>query len=251
MTPILEVKNLTKRFGGLTAVDDFSLEVGEGEILGLIGPNGAGKTTFFNLITGFLKPDTGKVLLNEKDITKLKPHKIANLGMVRTFQIIKPFKRMLAIENVAVACLSKGSKTRNNGDEVVSKALEILKRVEITPPAENMFKLASELSHGYTKRLDIARALAVEPDVLLLDEPFGGLGLKETPIMNSLIKKLNKQGLTIIIIEHKMRELMKLAQRVAVMHFGKKLAQGTPKQIINNQQVCEAYLGKEGEELFA
>ena len=251
MTLILEVKNLTKRFGGLTAVDDFGLEVKEGEILGLIGPNGAGKTTFFNLITGFLKPDSGMVLLNGKNITKLKPHKIANLGMVRTFQIIKPFKRMLTIENVAVACLSKGNKTRNNGDEVVSKALEILERVEIIPPADNMFKLASELSHGYTKRLDIARALAVEPDVLLLDEPFGGLGLKETPIMNALIKKLNREGLTIIIIEHKMRELMKLAQRVTVMHFGKKLAEGTPKQIIKNQRVCEAYLGKEGEELFA
>jgi branched-chain amino acid transport system ATP-binding protein len=250
MNPILETKNLHKQFGGLTAVDNFSLQVKEGEILGLIGPNGAGKTTFFNLITGFLKPDSGIVLLKGKNITKLKPHKIANLGMVRTFQIIKPFKQMLAVENVAVACLSDRAKRKRNGDDILSKTLKALRQVEIIPPAENMFKLASELSHGYTKRLDIARALALEPEVILLDEPFGGLGLKETPIMNLLIKRLNEQGLTIIIIEHKMRELMKLAQRIAVMHFGEKIAEGTPKKIGKNQRVCEAYLGKEGDELF-
>ncbi|MCW3998051.1 MAG: ABC transporter ATP-binding protein [Candidatus Bathyarchaeota archaeon] len=250
MNPILETKNLHKQFGGLTAVDNFSLQIKEGEILGLIGPNGAGKTTFFNLITGFLKPDSGIVLLKGKNITKLKPHKIANLGMVRTFQIIKPFKQMLAVENVAVACLSDRAKRKRNGDDILSKTLKSLRQVEIIPPAENMFKLASELSHGYTKRLDIARALALEPEIILLDEPFGGLGLKETPIMNSLIKRLNEQGLTIIIIEHKMRELMKLAHRIAVMHFGEKIAEGTPKEISKNQRVCQAYLGKEGDELF-
>ena len=251
MNPILETKNLNKRFGGITAVNKFNLQIKEGEILGLIGPNGAGKTTFFNLITGFLKSDSGTVLLKGKDITKLKPHKIANLGMVRTFQIIKPFKQMLAVENVAVACLSDRSKKKRKDIDIITKTLKALRQVEIIPPAENMFKLASQLSHGYTKRLDIARALALEPEVLLLDEPFGGLGLKETPIMSSLIQRLNEQGLTIIIIEHKMRELMKLAKRVVVMHFGEKIAEGTPKEIAKNQRVCEAYLGKEGDALFA
>jgi len=251
MNPILETKKLNKQFGGIKAVDNFNLQLREGEILGLIGPNGAGKTTFFNLISGFLKPDSGTVLLKGKNITKLKPHKIANLGMVRTFQIIKPFKQMLAVENVAVACLSDRSKKKRNGIDIITKTLKALRQVEIIPPAENMFKLASQLSHGYTKRLDIARALALDPEVLLLDEPFGGLGLKETPIMSSLIKRLNEQGLTIIIIEHKMRELMKLAQRVTVMQFGGIIAEGTPKEIAKNQRVCEAYLGKEGDELFA
>jgi len=251
MNPILETKNLNKQFGGITAVNKFNLQVKEGEFLGLIGPNGAGKTTFFNLITGFLKPDYGTVLLKGKNITKLKPHKIANLGMVRTFQIIKPFKQMLAVENVAVACLSDRSKKKRKGMDIITKTLKALRQVEIIPPAENMFKLASQLSHGYTKRLDIARALALEPEILLLDEPFGGLGLKETPIMSSLLQRLNEQGLTIIIIEHKMRELMKLAQRIVVMHFGGKIAEGTPREIAKNQRVCEAYLGKEGDELFA
>ena len=251
MDTILEVKDLNKRFGGITAVDNFNLQVGRGESIGLIGPNGAGKTTFFNLLTGFLKPDSGNVFLKGRKITKLKPHKIANLGMARTFQIVKPFKRMLAVENVAVACLSERARKKRNGDDVLSKTLESLRRVEIIPPAGNMFKLASELSHGYSKRLDIARALALEPEILLLDEPFGGLGLKETPIMHSVIKRLHEEGLTIIVIEHRMRELGRLVQRLVVMNFGEKIAEGSPKEISNNKTVCEAYLGKEGGSLFA
>ena len=251
MDTILEVKDLNKRFDGITAVDSFNLEVGRGEIIGLIGPNGAGKTTFFNILTGFLKPDSGNVFLKRRNITKLRPHKIANLGMGRTFQIVKPFKRMLAVENVAVARLSERAQKKSKGDDILSKTLECLRQVEIIPPAANMFKLASELSQGYSKRLDIARALALEPEVLLLDEPFGGLGLKETPIMHSVIKKLHERGLTVIIIEHKMRELGKLVQRLVVMNFGKKIAEGSPKEISMNQEVCEAYLGKQGGKLFA
>ena len=251
METILEVKNLNKRFGGIIAVNNFNLQVGRGEIIGLIGPNGAGKTTFFNLLTGFLKPDSGDIFLKGRKTTKLKPHKIANLGMARTFQIVKPFKWMLAVENVAVACMSDRPRKKKNGDDVLSKALESLRRVQIIPPAENMFKLASELSHGYSKRLDVARALALEPEILLLDEPFGGLGLKETPIMHSVIKRLHEDEITIIIIEHKMRELGKLVERLVVMNFGEKIAEGTPPEISNDQRVCEAYLGKEGGSLFA
>lgn len=251
MDTILEVKGLNKRFGGITAVDNFNLNVNRGEIIGLIGPNGAGKTTFFNILTGFLKPDSGDVFLKGHTITKMKPHKIANLGMARTFQIVKPFKQMLAVENVAVARLSGRAQKKSNGDDILSKTLECLRQVEIIPPEANMFKLASELSQGYSKRLDIARAIALEPEVLLLDEPFGGLGLKESPIMHSVIRRLHEQGLAIIIIEHKMRELGKLAQRLVVMNFGKKIAEGTPKEVSLNRAVCEAYLGKQGGKLFA
>ena len=251
MDTILEVRGLNKHFGGIRAVGSFDLSVDRGEIIGLIGPNGAGKTTFFNLLTGFLKPDSGDVFLQGIKITKLKPHKIANLGMARTFQIVKPFKQMLVVENVAVAGLSERAQKKRNGGDVLSKTLECLRRVDIIPPVANMFKLSSELSHGYSKRLDIARAIALEPEILLLDEPFGGLGLKETPIMTSVIKRLHEEGLTMIIIEHKMRELGKLAQRLVVMNFGEKIAEGSPKDVSMNQRVCEAYLGKERGKFFA
>jgi branched-chain amino acid transport system ATP-binding protein len=251
MGSILKIKGLCKRFGGIQAVDDFSLDIKEGEILGLIGPNGAGKTTLFNLITGFAKPDSGSVTFKDRNITKLKPNRIANMGIARTFQQAKPFKGMLAVENVAVPLMSKRAKESKNGHNALEKALEVLRRVEVIPPESNLFKLGSQLSHGYTKRLDIARALALEPEVLLLDEPFGGLGFKEMSIMNKVIQKLHDDCITIIIIEHKMRELMKLAERLAVMHFGAKIAEGSPREIAKNEKVCEAYLGREGGNLIA
>jgi branched-chain amino acid transport system ATP-binding protein len=251
MGSILKIKGLCKRFGGIQAVDDFSLDIEEGEILGLIGPNGAGKTTLFNLITGFAKPDSGSITFKERNITKLKPNRIANMGIARTFQQAKPFKGMLAVENVAVPLMSKRAKESKNGHNALEKALEVLRRVEVIPPESNLFKLGSQLSHGYTKRLDIARALALEPEVLLLDEPFGGLGFKEMSIMNKVIQKLHDDCITVVIIEHKMRELMKLAERLAVMHFGAKIAEGSPREIAKNEKVCEAYLGREGGNLIA
>jgi branched-chain amino acid transport system ATP-binding protein len=251
MGSILKIKGLCKRFGGIQAVDDFSLDIEEGEILGLIGPNGAGKTTLFNLITGFAKPDSGSVTFKERNITKLKPNRIANMGIARTFQQAKPFKGMLAVENVAVPLMSKRAKESKNGHNALEKALEVLRLVEVIPPESNLFKLGSQLSHGYTKRLDIARALALEPEVLLLDEPFGGLGFKEMSIMNKVIQKLHDDCITVVIIEHKMRELMKLAERLAVMHFGAKIAEGSPREIAKNEKVCEAYLGREGGNLIA
>ena len=251
MESILKIKGLCKRFGGIQAVDDFSLDIEEGEILGLIGPNGAGKTTLFNLITGFAKPDSGSVTFKERNITKLKPNRIANMGIARTFQQAKPFKGMLAVENVAVPLMSKRAKESKNGHNALEKALEVLRLVEVIPPESNLFKLGSQLSHGYTKRLDIARALALEPEVLLLDEPFGGLGFKEMSIMNKVIQKLHDDCITVVIIEHKMRELMKLAERLAVMHFGAKIAEGSPREIAKNEKVCEAYLGREGGNLIA
>lgn len=159
---------------------------------------------------------------------------------------------MLTVENVAVGYFSERAMSRRNGgDDILSKPLEALRRVNLVPPEANIFKLAGELSHGQSKRLDIARALVLEPEVLLLDEPFSGLGVIEMSIMTSLIQKLHEEGLTIVIIEHKMRELMKLARRIVVMHFGEKIAEGTPQEIAENERVCEAYLGKEGGRLFA
>jgi branched-chain amino acid transport system ATP-binding protein len=252
MEPILEVRNLSKHFGGITAVNNFSLQITEGETLGLIGPNGAGKTTLFNIITGFTKPNSGIVLFEGRNITKLKPHKIANMGLARTFQQARPFKRMLAIENVAVANFSGRALSRKDrSGDVLSKPLEALRRVNLVPPEENLFKLGGEMSHGQTKRLDIARALVLEPKVLLLDEPFSGLGVIEMTIMSSVIQKLHEEGITVVIIEHKMRELMKLAEKLVVMNFGEKIAEGSPREIAENARVCEAYLGKEGSSLLA
>jgi len=252
MEPFLEVTGLSKRFGGLKAVDNFNLRVDKGEMIGLIGPNGAGKTTFFNLATGLLKPDSGTVFFEGKDITRLKPYKIANLGIARTFQNTQSFKRMLVIENVAVANFSERSMRRANGNgDHLSKSLEALRRVKLVPPEENIFKLASQLSHGMSKRLDIARVLVLGPELLLLDEPFGGLGTIEMGIMSSLIQGLHEEGLTIIIIEHKMRALARLVKKLVVMHFGENIAEGPPSEIARNPRVCEAYLGKGGGGLIA
>jgi branched-chain amino acid transport system ATP-binding protein len=252
MAPILEVTGLSKRFGGLTAVDNFNLRVDKGEMIGLIGPNGAGKTTFFNIVTGLLKPDSGTVFFEGKDITRLKPHKIANMGIARTFQNTQSFRRMLVIENVGVANFSERARSRaNGGGDHLSKSLEALRRVKLVPPEENIFKLASQLSHGMSKRLDIARVLVLEPDLLLLDEPFGGLGTIEMGVMSSLIEGLHREGLTIVIIEHKMRALARLVKKLVVMHFGENIAEGVPSKIAMNPRVCEAYLGKGGGGLIA
>jgi branched-chain amino acid transport system ATP-binding protein len=252
MEPILEVISLNKRFGGLTAVNNFGLRLDKGEMIGLIGPNGAGKTTFFNLVTGLLKPDSGTVIFEGKTITRFKPHKIANMGIARTFQNSQSFKRMLVIENVGVANFSPRAMSKANGKgDCLSRSLEVLRRVRLVPPEKNIFKLGSQLSHGMSKRLDIARALILEPDLLLLDEPFGGLGTIEMDIMSTLIKELHEEGLTIIIIEHKMRALAKLVKKIVVMQFGENIAEGTPNEIANNPKVCEAYLGKEGGGLIA
>ncbi|MEM1551496.1 MAG: ABC transporter ATP-binding protein [Candidatus Bathyarchaeia archaeon] len=239
---LLEVKNLTKRFGGLIAVNNVSFNVDEGEILGIIGPNGAGKTTLFNLITGYLKPDFGKVIFKGEDITGQPPNKIANKGMVRTFQIVRPFRHLPTIANVLVAINSPRGRKRIEWVKTPErKAMEMLEDVGLS---DLMLEPAENLSHGDLKRLEMARAMALEPELLLLDEPFGGLNPVETEYMIKTIQRLHLDGHTMVIVEHKLHALMRLVKRVIVMHYGEIIAEGTPEEIAQNKKVIEVYLGR-------
>lgn len=233
---VLTVKGLTKYFGGLAAVKNISFSVSEGEILGLIGPNGAGKTTIFNLITGFIKPDAGSIIFKGEDVTGAPPHVIVRKGIARTFQLVNPFGNMSLIDNVSVALYGK------KGIRLAENAVKILELVGL---AQRKNELAKNLPHGDLKRLEIARALATEPDLLLLDEPFAGLSFEEVSGLIELVKKLNEKGLTIVIIEHVMRAIMKLSHRVVVICNGEKIAEGKPLEIAEDKRVIEAYLGGE------
>ena len=234
---LLEVKNLTKNFGGLVAVNDVSFKITEGETVGLIGPNGAGKTTVFNLISGSLTKTGGGVLFENKDITKMKPHQIAPLGLCKTFQMTNSFPEMTVSDNVKVATVCK-----LKGRDCDEKAKQCIKMVGLEG---HETQLPGELSHGYLKRLDVARALATSPKLILLDEPFSGLTMSEIRTLSEMLKNLKNIGITLIIIEHILRELMPLADKIIVLNFGKKLAEGAPQAIVRDQKVITAYLGKE------
>ncbi len=244
MGVILEVKNLTKKFGGLTAVNDFSFEIHQGEFLGLIGPNGAGKTTVFNLISGFEKPSAGTIRFDGIDITGEKPHKIVNLGIARTFQLVRSFKFLNLLDNVTVSCLSSRGKkvARHVGyEEYASSILAsvgLVDRARIPPVI---------LPHGDLRKLQIGKAVGTNPKLLLLDEPFSGLTHEEHRVITDLIIKLHDDGVTVFLTGHVLRELMQLVPRVIAMHQGKFIAEGTPQEVANNKIVLEAYLGR-GEE---
>ncbi len=239
---LLEVEDLTKSFGGLIAVKNVNFNVDEREIIGIIGPNGAGKTTLFNLITGYLKPDSGKIRFNGEEITGLPPYKIANKGLARTFQIVRPFRHLPTIANIMVALNSPRGKKRIEWVKTPErKAMEMLEDVGLS---EMMLEPAENLSHGDLKRLEIARAMALEPQIVLLDEPFGGLSPVETEYMVKSIQRMHLDGHTIVIVEHKLHALMKLVKRVIVMHYGEKIAEGSPEEIAKNDKVIEVYLGK-------
>jgi branched-chain amino acid transport system ATP-binding protein len=244
MTLILEVKNLTKKFGGLTAVNDANFEIERGEILGLIGPNGAGKTTLFHLISGFEKANSGTVRFDGIDITGLKPHKIVNLGMARTFQLVRSFRFLNLLDNVTVACLSPRGKEAFGDIGIDEAASTILSSVGLVDKARLPPVI---LPHGDLRRLEIGKALGTNPEMLLLDEPFSGLVHEEKEGITNLINRLSEEGVTIFVTGHVLRELMTLVPRVIAMHQGRLIAEGRPEEVANNRIVLEAYLGR-GEE---
>jgi branched-chain amino acid transport system ATP-binding protein len=244
MVIILDVKNLTKKFGGLTAVNDFSFEIEQGEFVGLIGPNGAGKTTIFNLISGRVKPTTGTVRFDGMDITGEKPYKIVNKGISRTFQIVRSFKFLTLLENVKVSCLSPRGKDTAKEYNIDTYASTLLASVGLVDKARLPPVI---LPHGDLRRLQIAKALGSNPKMLLLDEPFSGLSHEEQKGIKKLVKDLNNDGVTVFITGHVLRELMNLVPRVIAMHQGKLIDDGPPREVANNKIVLEAYLGK-GEE---
>ena len=241
---LLDVESLTKRFGGLTAVNNVSFHIDEGEIVGIIGPNGAGKTTLFHLITGFLKPDSGTVKFKGENIAGLAPHKIVNKGVARTFQVVRPFRHLPVIANVMVSLKSpRGARKIEWLKTMERKALDLLEDVGLT---ELMLEPAENVSHGDLKRLEIARALATEPDLLMLDEPFGGLNPLETEFLTKSILRmhLDEPSRGILIVEHKLYALMKIVERVIVLHQGEKIAEGKPEEIAKDKKVIEVYIGK-------
>ncbi|UCE09361.1 MAG: ABC transporter ATP-binding protein [Candidatus Thorarchaeota archaeon] len=244
MTLLLEVKNLTKKFGGLTAVNDVNFEIERGEILGLIGPNGAGKTTLFHLISGFEKANSGTVRFDGIDITGLKPYQIVNLGMARTFQLVRSFRFLNLLDNVAVAILSARGKAAFGEIGIDEAASTILSEVGLVDKARVPPVI---LPHGDLRRLEIGKALGTNPEMLLLDEPFSGLVHEEKEKITQLINRLRTEGVTIFVTGHVLRELMTLVPRVIAMHHGRLIAEGPPKEVANNRIVLEAYLGR-GEE---
>ena len=233
---ILSVENLSRSFGGIKANDNISFEVEQGSILGIIGPNGAGKSTLFDLITGYTKADNGKVKFFEKNIFGLSPDKISNLGIGRTFQKLKPFADQTLLENVMIGAFVK----EQNIKEARDKALEIIDFVDLI---EKRHHFAKELSTGQRKRLEMARAMAIEPKLLLMDEVTGGVDQKTIPGLVELIKKLKKTGVTIITIEHNINIIMEISDNVLALDQGKSIAFGSPKEIQKNKQVIDSYLG--------
>jgi branched-chain amino acid transport system ATP-binding protein len=244
MMHLLQVENLTKRFGGLIAVNNVSFHIDEGEMVGIIGPNGAGKTTLFNLISGFLNPDSGTVKFKGGNIIGLATHKIVNNGIARTFQVVRPFRHLPVIANVMVALKSpRGARKIEWIKTFERKAVDMLEDVGLT---ELMLEPAENVGHGDLKRLEMARALATEPDLLMLDEPFGGLNPLETDFLMKSIQRVHLDHPTrgIIIVEHKLYALMQIVQRVIVLHQGEKIAEGTPEETAKNKKVIEVYMGK-------
>ncbi|HVP67142.1 MAG TPA: ABC transporter ATP-binding protein [Anaeromyxobacteraceae bacterium] len=236
---LLECEDLTRLFGGLRAVGNLSFRVDDGEIVGLIGPNGAGKTTVFNLITGFVRPSGGAIRLDGRDIAGLKPHAVARRGVARTFQIVKPFPGLSARENVTLGAFLR-HRTRRDAE---SAASDVLEKVGL---AHRAGVRAGELNLMDQKRLEMAKALATSPRVLLLDEPMGGLNPSEVDAASDIVESIRKAGVTVVLVEHVMKAIMRISDRVVVMHHGEKIAEGAPSSVVQDPAVVAAYFGPRG-----
>lgn len=234
---ILETRSLSKKFGGLQALSNVSMQVPEGSIFGLIGPNGAGKTTLLNTISGYYRPDNGNIIFKKKDITNLRPDLVCRRGIARTFQIVHPFPEMSVLENVKVGAVFGN---RESDEDPEEKALEMLKYVDFPL---NKDVLASKLNTVQLKRLELARALSSNCELLLLDEVASGLTPGELEDLMVLIRKINNEGVTIIIVEHLMKLIMRVCDKIVVLNHGKKIAEGTANEIGENKMVTDAYLG--------
>ncbi len=242
---MLKIVNLSKNFGGLKALSNVNMEVKKGEILGVIGPNGAGKTTLFSIISGFLKPSSGKIIFEDVEIQGMAPAKIVKLGIARTFQIVKPLKSLTVFENVLTACgyknyfgLSFLKKWKD--DKYMRKADEIIRLVGLEKYRDNV---SGALPLGLQKRIEIARALALDPKLLLLDEPTAGMSYEESNEIKELIKRLREMGITIMLVEHNVPFAVELTDRMYVLSYGEIIAEGTPEKIVKDERVIEAYLG--------
>jgi branched-chain amino acid transport system ATP-binding protein len=236
--PVLEIKNLVKDFGGLRAVNDVSFHIDEGEILGLIGPNGSGKTTIFNCINNYFPISSGNIFFRGVNITGMKTHKICRLGIGRTFQVVKPLARLTVLDNVTASAFSRA----NSIKEAKKEAEEIVAFCSLTRERD---KLAKSLPIGGRKRLEIARALATRPKLLLLDETAAGLNPSEVDQAIALIEKIRENGISILIVEHIMKVIMSISDRIHAINFGQTIAEGTPENVASNPAVIEAYLGEE------
>lgn len=252
--PLMEIRNLSKYFGGLTAVHDLDLDVLSSEILGLIGPNGAGKTTLFNVITGFYSPTAGQVIFKGEDITGLRTDLIVQRGIGRTFQLSTLFMERTVFDNVFTAfhkhyrqpqwkAFLHSTAVRKEELSIKQRVMEILEFMGLTSLKD---ELAESLPHGHQRALGICIALATEPELLLLDEPATGMNPTETLAMLELIRKIRDTGITVVLVEHNMRAVMSLCDRIAVLNYGEKIAEGLPNEIKENKQVVEAYLGRKG-----
>jgi len=232
----LKIDGIVKKFGGLTAISDVSFEIPQGEIVGLIGPNGAGKTTLFNVINGFHKPTGGEVIFKGEKISGLKPHKLCRKGMARTFQVVKPLQRLSVLDNVIASAFVR-ARTHRRAEEIARQTLRS------TDLYQERHQISKGLPLGKRKRLEIARALATGPQLLLLDEAFAGLNPTELNQSIEIIKQIKKNGITMMVIEHHMKIIMSISDRLIVLNYGEKIAEGTPEAIGNNPVVIEAYLG--------
>jgi ABC-type branched-subunit amino acid transport system ATPase component len=246
-TPLLEVYKLSKSFGGVHAVSLLNFELRRGELLGIIGPNGSGKTTTVNLITGFVKATSGRVVYKGREITSLAPYKIVRLGIARTFQMVKPFYQLPAFKNMIIPLYSPRVKQLAGGKygDRNAVALDLLEEVGFERDAQVAYKVASVLPQGYLKRLELAKAIALQPDLLILDELFSGLSLAEVASIVPIIEKLLQEGKTIIMIEHRLKELFRIAGRIIVLNYGMKIAEGPPDTVMESDEVKKAYLGSE------